>query len=416
MEIILFKTVYFSDDKLFPLQLLLNIRNKALKPLANSISVVKESIFSTMTSLAGQYNAINLSQGFPDFDGPNWIKDLAQEAISNGKNQYAPSAGIIELRETISDNFQQFYQLKYDPSSEITITNGATEAIFCSILSLINPGDEVIVFEPFYDSYHVAVKIAGGITIPVTLHHDDFNYSREELKNAFSKKTKLIILNSPHNPSGKVFSKEELEFIGDLACIHDCYILSDEVYEFLTFEHFQHIPIASLKDFFKRTITVSSSGKTFGLTGWKIGWAAAPKSLSRAIRTIHSYNTFSVCHPMQHAISLALKKLPDYLPEFKRSYQEKRDLFVSGIKKIGLNPINPQGTYFTMCFIGDYSQKSDIDYCLSLIKSCNVAAIPSSPFYLKSDEGSKLIRFCFAKTKETIKASLAHLQNFHLAN
>lgn len=366
----------------------------------------KESIFSTMTKLALEHKAINLSQGFPDFDGPEWVRDLAAKAIKDGKNQYAPSMGLLSLRESIAANYKKFYDITYNPLNEIVVTNGATEAIFCTCMALLNPGDEVIVLEPFYDSYLASIEMAGGKAVPVTLKAPDFHFNPEELKAAISNKTKLLIINNPHNPTGKVFSKDEIKELGELALKHDFYLISDEVYEFLTFDC-QHVPTAAYENLKDRTITISSTGKTFGLTGWKVGWAAGPSDLIKLIHNVHQFTTFCVAHPLQAAMAQALSNMDQYLAEFRADYRSKRDYLVDGLKARGFNMLEPKGTYFAIALLPE--GKNDIEYCKELITSKKVATIPTSAFYLKSNEGSTMIRFCFAKTNDTLKSALQNL-------
>ena len=377
-----------------------------MKPLNNTVQQFKESIFSTMTKMAIDNKAINLSQGFPDFDGPKWVIDLASKAMNENKNQYAPSMGILPLREAIAHNYKRFYNFEVNPLSEVVVTNGATEAIFCTCMGILNIGDEVIVLEPFYDSYLASIQLAGAKVVPVTLKAPDFNYDLEELKAAISSKTKLLILNNPHNPTGKVFTALEIQEIGELAKKHDFYILSDEVYEFLTFG-VEHKPTATFEDLKERTITISSTGKTFGLTGWKIGWAIGPANIIKAIHNVHQFTSFAVAQPFQWAMAEALVKMDEYLVDFKADYLRKRNLLISGLKERGFNVSNPQGTYFTMAFLPE--GENDVDYCKKLIVENKVAAIPTSAFYLKSDEGSRMIRFCFAKKDETLVAALNNL-------
>lgn len=384
-----------------------------MKPLNHIVTEFKESIFSTMTKLAIDHEAINLSQGFPDFDGPKWIIDLAKSAMDQGhdlgnvgKNQYAPSPGILPLREAISKNYKRFYNLDFDPASEIVVTNGATEAIFCACMALINPGDEVIVFEPFYDSYLASLKMAGAKVVPVTLNAPDFSFNSEELIAAINSKTKMLILNNPHNPTGKIFTADEIKAIAELARKFDFYIISDEVYEFLTFE-VNHTPTACFEDLANRTITISSTGKTFGLTGWKIGWACGPREIIKAIHNVHQFTTFCVAHPLQIAMAEALNKMDDYLIDFKNQYRAKRDFLVSGLKKAGFNVLTPAGTYFAMAILKE--GENDIEFCQKLIREKKVAVIPTSAFYMKSNAGSGMIRFCFAKTDETLKNAIKNL-------
>jgi N-succinyldiaminopimelate aminotransferase len=384
-----------------------------MKPLNHVVTQFKESIFSTMTKLAIDHEAINLSQGFPDFDGPQWIIDLAKNAMDQGnklgnvgKNQYAPSNGILPLREAISSNYKRLYNLDYDPMNEVIVTNGATEAIFCTCMALINPGDEVIVFEPFYDSYLASLQMAGAKVVPVTLKMPDFSFNKEELIAAINSKTKLLILNNPHNPTGKIFSQDEIKTIAELARKFDFYILSDEVYEFLTFNE-THRPTACFEDLKNRTITISSTGKTFGLTGWKIGWTCGPKEIIKAIHNVHQFTTFCVAHPLQMAMASALSNMDDYLIDFKNKYRQKRDFLVTGLKQAGFKVLEPAGTYFVIAILNE--GENDIEFCQKLIVDKKVAAIPTSAFYIKSDEGSRMIRFCFAKTEETLKKAIDNL-------
>lgn len=380
-----------------------------MKPVNHTISSFKESVFSTITRLANEHRAINLSQGFPDFDGPQWVIELARGALAQGhlgKNQYAPSLGILPLREAIAKNYRRFYGLNYDPASEIIVTNGATEAIYSTIAALLNPGDEVVVFEPLYDSYLASLKVAQAVVKSVPLKAPDFTFDFEALKKQVSAKTKLLILNSPHNPTGKVFNPDELRQIARLAVEFDFYILSDEVYEFLTFD-VPHQPIAALPGLRDRVITISSIGKTFSLTGWKVGWACGPKALIGAIHNIHQFISFCVAHPLQQAAAEALHRLDEYLVEFRAEYRGRRDLLVGGLKSLGYEVYVPAGTYFAIVKVP--AGESDLQMCQRLIVDKKVATIPTSVFYLESDEGSSLIRVCFAKREETLKAALKNL-------
>lgn len=381
-----------------------------MKDTALRIADFKDSIFGVISKLAREHNAVNLGQGFPDFDGPEWIKEIAYKKMQEGHNQYAPFPGTVHLRQEVSNYYKKFYNLKYDPESQITITVGATEAIYLVITALINPGDEVVVLEPFYDSYVASIKMAGGIPVPVTMHAPDFTIDKKELEKAISPKTKLLILNNPHNPTGKVWSKEELLDVCDLATKNDLYLMSDEVYEFLLFDGAKHIPTATLDGMFERTITVSSAGKTFGLTGWKIGWICANEKVTRACRLVHQYVTFAVSTPMQEAVADGLTKLSDYLPGFVELYKGKRDFFYSELTKLGFDFKIPKGTYFMMVPISKKTNLKDVDFAMKLIQEKQVATVPPSAFYLKSTEGEKFLRFCFAKKEETLKLAVQNLK------
>jgi len=374
--------------------------------LNHIVQSFEESHFSIVTKLAMEHKAINLAQGFPDFDGPQWVIDLAAAALNQNKNQYSPSLGILPLREAISGQYQDFYELFYDPKSEVLVTNGATEAIYATIMALINPGDEVIIFEPFYDSYLASLKMAKADIKFFPLEVPHFAFDPKNLENLITPKTKLLILNSPHNPTGKVFSLSELSAIAMLAQKHNFYILSDEVYEFITFDK-PHIPIASLPGMKERVITISSIGKTLSLTGWKIGWALAPTHLLKAIHHVHQFITFCVATPLQVAIAQTLPKLNTYLVDLKNSYRMKRDYLVNGLTKLHFEVLEPSGTYFLLA----KTQKNMTDEALmkKLILGKRVAVIPLSGFYKNSLENKQYVRFCFAKKEETLKLALDNL-------
>ncbi len=380
-----------------------------MKDTALRVADFKDSIFGVISRLAREHQAVNLGQGFPDFDGPDWLKEVAYKKMQEGHNQYAPFHGTQNLRQEISHYYKNFYALNYDPETEVTVTVGATEAIYLVITGLINPGDEVVVLEPFYDSYVASIKMAGGIPVPVTMHAPDFTIDFKELEAAITPRTKLLILNNPHNPTGKVWDKSELLGVSQLVMKNDLYLLSDEVYEFLVFDGAKHIPTATLEGMKERTITVSSAGKTFGLTGWKIGWICANPLVTKACRLVHQYVTFAVSTPMQEAVAEGLKRLPDYLPGFVDLYKGKRDQFYGELKKLGFEFSIPKGTYFMMVPISKHTTLNDVDFAMKLIKEYKVATVPPSAFYLKSTEGEKFLRFCFAKKDETIKSAVQNL-------
>ncbi len=387
-------------------------QDEPMKETSRVVENFKTSIFTQITSLATKKNAFNLSQGLPDFDGPHWVQKLACDAITNNKNQSSPAHGLLTLRQAISDNYKKYHNLNYCPEQEITICNGATEAIYSTIMALVNPGDEVIVVEPFFDTYIPGIELAGGKAVTVTLHAPHFKFDPKELAQAFNDKTKLIILNTPHNPSGRILDASELELIADLTHQHDCYVISDEVYEFLTYDGKKHIPPASIKNLHARTITCSSTGKTFGFTGWRIGWAAAPKNISHVIRMVHQNNTFSAPRPLQEAMAIALTRLDGHIPAFTEIYQAKRDLLFVGLQDAGFNPIKPESTYFIMAPIDHLTSLNDVDFAMELIEKAGVATIPPSAFYNKSSDGSRFLRFCFAKEDKTLKNAIKNLHQY----
>lgn len=383
-----------------------------MKTVNHHVKEIKESIFSQMTAMATKNQAINLSQGFPDFEGPAFIREALTEAISHPKlGQYAPMPGIPFLCEELLKSHQDNYSMDYSPS-EITVTNGATEGIMVTCLALLNPGDEVIIFEPFYDSYPVAINLTGAKIKVVTLKEPDFKWDSEELNAAFSDKTKLVILNNPQNPTGRVFSKEELSELCQLIKKYDAYVLSDEVYEFLTFEGRRHIPLMTLGGMRERTITISSAGKTFGHTGLKVGWVTAAEEVSKAIRMVHQFNVFSVNPHAQYAVAVGLKNLKTYIPEFQKTYDEKRLLLKNILEDAGFNPCKTEGTYFTLVPIPEDKLNEghdDLSFCKYLIEEKKVATIPPSAFYSKTEEGKRYLRFCFAKSDATLNEARALL-------
>ena len=381
-----------------------------MKTAAHKMSQFKDSIFGVISQLARENQAVNLGQGFPDFDGAQWLKDIVNQKVQEGHGQYAPFMGSLHLREEISSYYKRFYSLAYDPHQEITITVGATEALYSTLTALLDRDDEVIVLEPFYDSYVASIQLSGAKAVPVTMHAPDFTVDPSELEKAVTNKTKILIINNPHNPTGKVWAREELQQLAHFALKHDLLVISDEVYEFLLFDGATHIPMATLDGMKERTLTISSAGKTFGLTGWKIGWVCAPEHLSRALRLVHQYVAFSVSTPMQEAVAEGLKRLEGYVPGFQAQYKEKRDYFYAGMKKLGFTFAVPKGTYFMMVPIANKTTKRDVDYAMELIKNKKVATVPPSSFYLKSKEGEGYLRFCFAKKQETLESALSNLE------
>lgn len=385
-----------------------------MKKINSTVANIKESIFSQMTALANKHNAINLSQGFPNFEGPEFIREALSEAIKiKALGQYAPMPGIPQLNEQLESHFKTHYDLSYSAKTSITVTNGATEAIMVGSLALIEPGDEVILFEPFYDSYPVAAELAGAKIKVVTLHGPDFKWNSQELKEAFSPKTKLVYFNNPHNPTGRVFEKEELEELGKLVKDNDAFILSDEVYEFLTFDGRTHTPTATVEGLKERTLTIGSAGKTFGHTGLKVGWLASSPELSHACRMVHQFNVFSVNPMAQYAVAIGLEKMDTYKKEFQNLYQDKRDLLFKELEGVGLKPCQTEGTYFTLVPIPQvYLEKGhdDQSFCRLLIEKHQTATIPPSAFYRESKEGQHYLRFCFAKTDDLIAQAGSNLK------
>ncbi|BFI25428.1 N-succinyldiaminopimelate aminotransferase [Marchantia polymorpha subsp. ruderalis] len=378
--------------------------------ISRRLANLKPTVFTKFSVLALEHNAINLGQGFPNFDGPEYIKEAAIEAINTvGKNQYARGHGIPALNAAIAERFNKETGLTVDPEAEVTVTSGCSEAIAATMIGLINSGDEVILFSPFYDSYEATLAMVDAKIKSVTLRPPDFAVPVEELKSAFSSNTRAILVNTPHNPTGKIFSRTELELIASLCKEHDALAISDEVYDKLVFEG-EHISIASLEGMFERTITLNSLGKTFSLTGWKIGWAIAPPHLTWGIRQAHSYITFAVATPLQWATVAALKSPDSYYEELVEEYSARKEILIEGLKDVGFEVYEPKGTYFVMADHTPFGFKDDTEFCEYLVKEVGVAAIPPSCFYSNPDDGKHLVRFAFCKDVETIKEAMGRLK------
>lgn len=378
-----------------------------MKSVAHKLVPFGVSIFSEMTALANQHQAVNLSQGFPDFDGPDWLKDVAAEAIHKGPNQYAPSHGLPALRQAIAAKTERFYGLRYDPDTEVTVLSGATEGIFSTFSGLLDAGDEIILFEPFYDSYAPSAAMSGATVRYVPLRWPAMTFDETELAAAFNERTRFIMVNTPNNPSGKVFSRAELEVIASLAKKHDTLVLTDEVYEHMVFDGKAHESAARFPDLAARSFIVSSFGKTYHVTGWKIGYVAAPAPLTAEFRKVHQFNVFTVNTPVQHGLAAYMADPKPYL-ELPAFYQRKRDLFREGLAKTRLRVLPSEGTYFQCADISAVSDLSEADFCKWLTSEIGVAAIPISAFY-GSGFDQRVIRFCFAKRDDTLDSALSRL-------
>jgi N-succinyldiaminopimelate aminotransferase len=382
-----------------------DLTSKKLRPFGTSI-------FATMTALAAEHGAINLSQGFPDFEGPPEIIEAAVRALREGANQYARPAGHPLLVRAIAARARAQYGLEYDPETEIVVTSGATEALTSTMLGLLDPGDEVILFEPYYDSYPASVAMAGGVVRCATLRFPDFALDADELRALFNERTRLLLLNSPHNPSGKVFSRSELEVIAGLCCEHDVIVLSDEVYEHLTYDGVEHVPISSLPGMRERTFSVHSSGKTFSLTGWKIGWGMGAAPLAAAAFAAHQFVTFTTATPLQVAVAQALEEHREtYLAGLRREYTARRDFLVTVLREAGFEVAVPRGTYFILAGFSRLWEGDDLSFARHLVEAHRVAAIPPSVFYReRPEEGRRLLRFSFSKRLETLERAAERLR------
>ena len=368
------------------------------------------TIFAEMSALAARTDAVNLGQGFPDKDGPNEVIDAATAAIRNGLgNQYPPGIGVPELRQAISDHQQRFYRLPYDPDSEILVTAGASEALAAAVLALCETGDEVVTFEPWYDIYGANIAMAGAVKKVVTLRPPHYNFEESEFLATLSPKTRLILLNSPHNPTGKVFSREELEFIAKVAVERDLLVVTDEVYEHLVFEG-EHIPIASLPGMRERTVTISSGGKTFAFTGWKIGWVCATPELTSAVRIAKQFLTYVSGGPFQYAIAVGLGLGDEYYTDLLTDMREKRDFLSAGLESAGLEIFRPQGTYFVTADARSVGYEDGLELCWQLPEKVGVVAVPNVVFYDNEAEGRHLIRFTFCKSLDVLDEAVTRLQ------
>lgn len=368
------------------------------------------TIFEEMTTLALQTGAINLGQGFPDEDGPAEIGAAAQAAIAAGANQYAPGKGIPELREAVAAHQERFYGLGPDPQTEIIITTGATEGIAASLLALTGPGDEVLTFEPFYDSYGAIIGLSGATHVTAPLLAPDFLPDMAALETAFSDRTRVVLLNNPHNPTGAVFPREVLQRVVDLATKHDCLVITDEVYEHLTFG-VRHIPVATLPGAAERTVTISSAGKTFSFTGWKIGWLTGPEHLVSAIRTVKQFLTYSSGTPFQTAIAGALALPDDFYAGVSATLRHKRDILSEGLRAAGFDVFTPQGTYFVNVDTAPLGISDSVDLARRLPALVGVAAIPVPVFChpLGAERTRSLLRFAFCKKVEVLEEAAGRL-------
>ncbi len=377
--------------------------------LASRLQGFGTTIFTEMTQLAAEHGAINLGQGFPDFEGPEFIKRAAIDAISSGKNQYCRPYGVPELNAAIAAHQERFWGLRYDPDTEITVYAGATEAIYASLAALCEVGDEVILFEPYYDSYRAGVAMAGAHARLVTLRSPDFDFDESQLRAAFNPKTRAILVNSPHNPSGKVYSHAELELIAQLCVEHDVLAITDEVYEHLVFEG-RHLSLAGFPGMRERTIVISSAGKTFSFTGWKIGHSCAPAPITRALRSAHQFITFCNGTPFQYAMAEGYRAPDSYFETFLADYRARRDKLCEGLADIGLEVLTPAGTYFVQTDIRSLGYEDDFDFCRMLPREVGVAAIPTSAFYAERETAKHLVRWAFCKTDPVLEEGLRRLK------
>jgi N-succinyldiaminopimelate aminotransferase len=383
------------------------------RPLLNRrLADFGTTIFAEMSALAVQTGAINLGQGFPDTDGPDAVREAAVRALREGRgNQYPPGPGIPELRTAIATHQQRRYGLSYDPGTEVLVTAGATEAIAASLLALLEPGDEVIALEPYYDSYAAGIAMAGGTRVPVTLrpHGGSFRLDLDELRAAVTGRTRLLLLNTPHNPTGTVLTRAELAAIAELAVERDLLVVTDEVYEHLVFDG-EHVPLATFPGMRERTVTIGSAGKTFSFTGWKVGWVTATPELVTAVRSAKQFLTYVSAGPFQYAVAEAMHLPDSYFDDFREDMLAKRDLLASGLTDAGFTVFKPAGTYFITTDIRPLGETDGFAFCRSLPERAGVVAIPNAVFYDHREEGAPFVRFAFCKRTEVLADAAERLR------
>jgi len=382
----------------------------ALRPSAKAASFA-ESVIREMTRIAQEHGAINLGQGFPDFPAPQALKDAAARAIAEDHNQYPITWGVPAFREAIAAEYDRAYGMSVDPAKEICVTCGSTEAVMASFLGLLDPGDEVILFEPFYEAYGPDSILAGATRRYVTLHAPDWSIDEAELRAAFAPATRAIVINSPHNPTGKVFTREELVMIAELCIEHDAIAITDEIYEHITYDGREHVPIATLPGMRERTVTVSALSKTYSVTGWRVGWAIAAPALMDGIRATHDFMTVGAATPLQHAGVTALGLGEGYFASMRADYEARRALIMQVLDAAGFAAIAPEGAYYVMADVSPLGFADDTEAAMHLVREIGVAAVPGSSFFSHADFGKHLLRFAFCKRLETLQAAGERLAN-----
>lgn len=380
-----------------------------MKELSKRTKTFTDSVIRRMTRIANQYDAINLSQGFPDFDPPKEILNRLEQVTHEDFNQYAITWGAQNFRDALAKKQSKYMNLDLDSNKNIVITCGSTEAMMAAMMSVCDPNDKVIVFSPFYENYGADTILCGADPIYVPLHPPVFNFDKEELENAFKQNPKALILCNPSNPCGKVFSKEELEYIASLAIKYDTYVITDEVYEHIVYAPYKHTYFASLPGMFERTISCSSLSKTYSITGWRLGYCIAPENIIEQIKKVHDFLTVGAAAPLQEAAVAGLEFKDAYYDELQKLYTHKKDLFINGLKELNIPHTEPQGAYYVMVDISEFGYDSDLDFCVDLIKNVGVAAVPGSSFF--KEEENRYIRFHFAKKDETLLAALDRLKD-----
>ncbi|MER6329766.1 pyridoxal phosphate-dependent aminotransferase [Streptomyces sp. NPDC001034] len=384
------------------------------RPLLNRrLAEFGTTIFAEMSALAVATGSINLGQGFPDTDGPEEVREAAVRALRDGRgNQYPPGPGVPELRTAIAAHQERRYGLSYDPDTEVLVTAGATEAIAAALLALLEPGDEVVALEPYYDSYAASIALAGGRRVPVTLrpHEGSFRLDLDELRAAVTDRTRLLLVNTPHNPTGTVLTRAELAAIADLAVERDLLVVTDEVYEHLVFDDAEHLPLATFPGMRERTVTIGSAGKTYSFTGWKVGWVTAAPALVSAVRAAKQFLTYVSSGPFQYAVAEALALPDSYYDAFRRSMRERRDILSAGLAAAGFEVFRPAGTYFVTTDIRPLGEKDGFAFCRALPERAGVVAIPNAVFYDDREAGAPFVRFAFCKREDVLREAAERLR------
>ncbi|NUR90915.1 MAG: pyridoxal phosphate-dependent aminotransferase [Nonomuraea sp.] len=382
------------------------------EPLVSRMRAFGTTIFAEMSALAVQTGSINLGQGFPDTDGPAAMLDCAVEAVRSGANQYPPGPGVPELRHAVSEHRISHYGLDYDPDGEVLVTVGATEAIAAAVLALCEPGDEVIAFEPYYDSYAASIALAQARLVAVTLRPEQgrFTFDPDELRAAVTPRTRAILVNSPHNPTGTVFTRDELRVIAELCQEHGLTAITDEVYEHLAYDGVEHVPLATFPGMRERTVMISSAGKTFSVTGWKTGWVCAPRPLVTAVQTVKQFLTFTASAPWQLAVAYGLRHELDWVSALNASLQDKRDRLMEGLAAAGFEVFKPAGTYFVQTDIRPLGFTDGLELTRRLPSLAGVVAIPTQVFYDHPERGAHFVRFAFCKRDEVIDDAVSRLK------
>jgi len=379
-----------------------------MRVVSDSLKPFGETVFATWSRLALEHDAINLGQGFPDFDGPPEVIEAAHRAMLDGHNQYAPMPGVPPLRAAIAEDLASQSKWHVDPDADITVTAGCTEAIAATMLGLLNPGDEVIVFEPFYDSYPATIAMAGGVMRCVTTRPPHFGIDLDAVRDAVTPRTRAILLNTPHNPTGHVASTQELQGLAEIARQHDLIVISDEVYDRMVYEG-AHVSMATLPGMWERTITLKSMAKTFSMTGWKIGWAVAPPELSAAVRAAHQFLTYAIATPLQYGAAAALSLGEAYYATLRDDYLARRNMLCAALRDAGFGVHTPAGTYFIMCDHTPFGFDDAEAFCSHLVSDIGIAAIPPGSFYADPRDGRDLVRFAFCKTMPVLEEAVKRL-------